>query len=302
MNNRVVAMLAILAVWIGLGLWLCNKYFCNASTTSTNISQSSLAPAAVAPADNLWSYQDGNKFSDSSKDRFAFGLSGINELNNSNAELDDELGDITGYLKANSDRELTITGYYKDSENNESLFPSLGHARANVIKSKLVALGASAKQLMIGGALLPDAKFASESGINHGIDFSFANSSADARLTEIKNRLLGKPLTVYFQTNSKRITFSESQRKDFNDMLYYMENVAGSKLNIGGHTDSVGGRRANVALSKKRADFVANYLNTNAGVNTSLMDTEGFGPAKPVATNDTSEGKAKNRRVEIVLN
>ncbi len=300
MNNRVVAMLAILAVWIGLGLWLCNKYFCNASA-SENVSQSSLAPVA-APAANLWTYNDGNKFSTSSKDRFAFGLSGINELNNSNAELDDELNELSTYLKNNSDRELTITGYYKDNETNSSLFPSLGHARANVIKSKLMALGTPAKQLMLGGALLPDAKFANASGIRHGINFGFSNSSADARLLEIKNRLLGKPLTVYFGTNQKSIEFSPTQRKDFADMLYYMENVSGSKLNIGGHTDSAGGRRANVALSKKRADFVASYLTTNAGVNTSLMDTEGFGPEKPVASNSTPEGMAKNRRVEIVLN
>ncbi len=302
MNNRVILLIALLVAWIGIGLWLCNKYFCNASP-SESISQSSLAPAAAATTAGLWNYDDGNKFSESSMTRYIYGLNGANHINAGNEELINNENAISGYLKGNPDRELEIVGHYKDNEKNNSLMPTLGHARADVVKDRLMALGIPAKQLTINGALLPEAnKWSNAKEVTHGIDFNFSAASADARLSEIKNRLFGKPLTVYFKTGENQISFSADQRKDFNDMLYYMENVSESKLNIGGHTDSAGGRRANIALSQKRAEFVADYLTTNAGVKADRMAKEGFGPNNPIATNDTSEGKAKNRRVEIILN
>jgi len=65
-----------------------------------------------------------------------------------------------------------------------------------------------------------------------------------------------------------------------------------------GHTDSVGGDAYNQKLSVKRADAVKNYL-TSKGVEKNRVYTEGKGEKQPVADNKTSEGRAKNRRVEI---
>lgn len=74
----------------------------------------------------------------------------------------------------------------------------------------------------------------------------------------------------------------------------------GPDINMGiyGHTDSKGAREMNINLSKARAASVVNYL-VNKGINRNRLKSDGFGPDKPVDTNDTAEGRAKNRRVEF---
>jgi len=72
-------------------------------------------------------------------------------------------------------------------------------------------------------------------------------------------------------------------------------------LAIGGHTDSVGSDALNDKLSQARAESVRNYL-TEAGIAAShLTSATGYGKHQPVADNATAEGRAKNRRVEIVI-
>jgi len=70
-------------------------------------------------------------------------------------------------------------------------------------------------------------------------------------------------------------------------------------LVIEGHTDNVGNSKANLALSKKRAEAVRRRL-IDRGIEASRLKSAGFGDAKPTTTNDTDEGKAQNRRVELV--
>lgn len=72
------------------------------------------------------------------------------------------------------------------------------------------------------------------------------------------------------------------------------------KLQIQGHTDNQGSRDYNVNLSKQRAASVKNYL-VGQGIDKSRLTSEGYGPDKPIDTNDTAEGKAKNRRVDFVI-
>ncbi len=70
------------------------------------------------------------------------------------------------------------------------------------------------------------------------------------------------------------------------------------RLRIQGFTDSTGDAAHNVALSNQRSDAVNQYLGSK-GVDRSRLTSEGFGDAKPVATNATAGGKAENRRVEL---
>jgi OmpA-OmpF porin, OOP family len=69
---------------------------------------------------------------------------------------------------------------------------------------------------------------------------------------------------------------------------------------IAGHTDNRGARNFNVSLSEKRAQSVRQYL-INDGVAANRLTAKGYGPDKPVASNDTREGRSQNRRVELVL-
>jgi outer membrane protein OmpA-like peptidoglycan-associated protein len=75
----------------------------------------------------------------------------------------------------------------------------------------------------------------------------------------------------------------------------------GLTMQIEGHTDSVGGDAFNVRLSEQRADSVRDFLGEQ-GVSPSSITAQGFGKGEPVATNDTAEGRQRNRRVEIVVN
>lgn len=71
-------------------------------------------------------------------------------------------------------------------------------------------------------------------------------------------------------------------------------------VDIYGHTDSTGTDAYNQTLSERRARSVADYLSTQ-GVRSVRIATRGFGKTQPIASNDTEEGRAANRRVEIKL-
>ncbi len=75
----------------------------------------------------------------------------------------------------------------------------------------------------------------------------------------------------------------------------------GLSLQIEGHTDSVGGDDFNQQLSERRADSVRDFL-AEQGVSASSITARGFGKTQPVASNDTPEGRQRNRRVELVVN
>jgi outer membrane protein OmpA-like peptidoglycan-associated protein len=71
-------------------------------------------------------------------------------------------------------------------------------------------------------------------------------------------------------------------------------------LSVEGHTDGIGSEAYNQKLSVRRAQAVADYLE-KGGIAVSRMTVKGFGKAQPVATNDTEEGRAENRRVELKI-
>jgi outer membrane protein OmpA-like peptidoglycan-associated protein len=73
-----------------------------------------------------------------------------------------------------------------------------------------------------------------------------------------------------------------------------------NKILIEGHTDSKGNDASNLALSKARAEAVQSYLATH-GIAADRMTANGLGASRPVADNNTAEGRANNRRVEIVV-
>ena len=79
-----------------------------------------------------------------------------------------------------------------------------------------------------------------------------------------------------------------------------LENNPNLKLLIEGHTDSVGSATHNMDLSRRRADAVKTVLVSQFNVETERLSTAGIGATKPIDTNDTPQGRAQNRRVELV--
>ena len=74
----------------------------------------------------------------------------------------------------------------------------------------------------------------------------------------------------------------------------------GLRLDVEGHTDSVGGDDYNQQLSEQRGESVRDYL-TAQGMAAGSVTSKGFGKTQPVASNDTAEGRQQNRRVELVI-
>jgi outer membrane protein OmpA-like peptidoglycan-associated protein len=70
---------------------------------------------------------------------------------------------------------------------------------------------------------------------------------------------------------------------------------------IEGHTDSRGGDETNLKLSTERANAVRDYLVAAAGIDASIIGSMGYGEANPIASNDTEEGRRKNRRITVVI-
>ena len=71
-------------------------------------------------------------------------------------------------------------------------------------------------------------------------------------------------------------------------------------IEVAGHTDSVGSADANLDLSRRRAAAVVAYL-ADAGVPTTRIASQGYGETRPIATNDTAEGRTQNRRIEFLV-
>jgi OOP family OmpA-OmpF porin len=80
-----------------------------------------------------------------------------------------------------------------------------------------------------------------------------------------------------------------------------MKEYPNTKAIIEGHTDSVGSDAYNLRLSNDRSNSVRQYLIKEFGVDASRLTSKGYGESRPIATNDTDEGRQKNRRVWAVL-
>jgi len=80
-------------------------------------------------------------------------------------------------------------------------------------------------------------------------------------------------------------------------VVEFMEHKLSARIEISGHTDNVGNRRANKVLSEKRAKACRDYL-VSKGIDSGRIDAAGFGDERPIASNDTEEGRQKNRRIE----
>jgi outer membrane protein OmpA-like peptidoglycan-associated protein/uncharacterized protein YidB (DUF937 family) len=73
---------------------------------------------------------------------------------------------------------------------------------------------------------------------------------------------------------------------------------AGTQIDIGGHTDNTGTPATNIQLSRQRAAAVRDYL-VQQGVSAGMLTATGYGETKPIASNDTEEGRFRNRRIEF---
>jgi SH3 domain-containing YSC84-like protein 1 len=102
---------------------------------------------------------------------------------------------------------------------------------------------------------------------------------------------------IHFATGNADIT--PDSEASLNDVVATLKEHAAWNIRVEGFTDNVGSRAANLRLSSDRASAVMNWLASH-GIDRGRLSSKGYGEGRPVANNSTAEGRAKNRRVQLV--
>lgn len=127
------------------------------------------------------------------------------------------------------------------------------------------------------------------------------HSIADSLSVALKPLKKGRVIVLhnlFFASFETRIL--PASEPALNDLYLFLSENPDVRIRIVGHTDSVGSRRDNQKLSEGRSGAVKEEM-VKRGIDPSRIETEGRGEDEPVATNDTEEGRALNRRVEFVI-
>jgi outer membrane protein OmpA-like peptidoglycan-associated protein len=122
-------------------------------------------------------------------------------------------------------------------------------------------------------------------------------ANADAFSNDLKTTGHSAVYGIYFDTGKSELK-PESQQA-VGEIVKLLKSETSLKVYVVGHTDNVGGLDANMKLSQDRGEAVVQAL-IRSGIDSSRLKAFGNGPYAPVASNDTEEGRAKNRRVELV--
>jgi len=243
------------------------------------------------------------------------------------AKVNQTFNQLSQFLRKNKDKQVTVTGLYerKDPKPVNKKFANLGLERADQIKAVLTKRGIKADQIatkalvrntlqvidkkVIGGAtyivsnkpktkpVVADNKPVADNK-NKGVQekaLDFSKATADSfkkgQRIELKN--------VQFDSGSANL--KNTSFADLNKLVNILNKNKTIKIEVGGHTDSVGDLALNNRLSKQRAESVATYL-TGKGIVKNRLTSKGYGPSKPVAANTSIAGRQANRRVEVTVN
>lgn len=138
---------------------------------------------------------------------------------------------------------------------------------------------------------------------NFGYEVKLADASAAAEMKKLQEQLdrLGRVAVygIYFDSDSS--TLKPESEATLSQIVKLLEAAPSLKLGIEGHTDNTSTRPHNQTLSEERAASVVRYL-VDHKVNAARLTSAGFADTRPVADNASPEGRAKNRRVELVKN
>jgi len=101
---------------------------------------------------------------------------------------------------------------------------------------------------------------------------------------------------VYFDVD--KATIKKESYKQLDELVNLLKLKKNMEIEIAGHTDNSGRKEYNMELSQKRAEAVKQYL-IKKGISANRIKAVGYGDTQPIATNDTPQGRAKNRRIEV---
>lgn len=187
--------------------------------------------------------------------------------------------------------------------------PYTGEQQAS--KTATYGLGAAAVCGLVGA--MDSREKARNAALGCGIVGAGVGAYMDVQEAKLREQLQGTGVQVVREGDNIRlimpgnITFetdSYNLRSNFYDVLnsvgLVLAKYADTTIRVSGHTDNTGSRQYNQHLSERRAGSVADYLVTRE-VARSRMLVQGMSFDQPIASNDTSEGRAMNRRVELYI-
>jgi lipid-binding SYLF domain-containing protein len=163
----------------------------------------------------------------------------------------------------------------------------------NSENEKLYGEKISNRRILSGEAATPPAAKPLVAELN---SYRRGEGSGDVE-SSLRNKSRVSLTDVTFETGKATIT--PDSETALNSVLGTLKEHADWKIRVEGFTDNVGAKEANEKLSADRAEAVANWL-ADHGIDRGRLSSKGYGPARPVASNKTDEGRAKNRRVELV--
>ena len=103
---------------------------------------------------------------------------------------------------------------------------------------------------------------------------------------------------IFFEVN--KYDLKNESTSELNKLIAFLKNSPTAKIEISGHTDNTGDKKSNQLLSENRAKSVYDYL-IKQGITATRLTFKGYGDTKPVASNETNEGKTQNRRTEFTI-
>jgi len=132
--------------------------------------------------------------------------------------------------------------------------------------------------------------------------FNPASAIATSTFKKIETALLKREIVPLQETHFPpgQTQLSDDTQKELDGLVAFLESHPDEHISIYGHTDSEGNTKANKRLSEKRAEAIGQYL-IKQGIEKERLVIRGFGEQFPIADNDTFEGRALNRRIDLYL-
>lgn len=284
MTNFIKALLwfILLAIIATIAHYLWGQHLCDTcDKDNTKVAVGEWSEFAIADADGKTLFKFPQGFLINNKDgsvEIAEGMSGFKDS-------------IFNYLNTHQGKELLITGKYNKEEGEP-----VGLDRANFLKDLLVKFGINPDKI-IPSAHLKDFSFDANGKFNDGVGFAFHQIS-DNRLKLVEENIANK--TLYSDFGDEDFKPDNTLVGYAYELKNYLSKYPGKKVVVTGHTDNVGEPDTNYNLGLARAKNVAEYL-MNHGVEKNDITYLSKGEKEPVADNSTDEGRAKNRRITVVV-
>ncbi len=233
--------------------------------------------------------------------------------NSSNDFLDDALyPGISGTHVTISDQNWQVRGYHNEKDRMFDGETSLVPVETNGLSHVIIWVQKARMRIYHKGSKVIDLPTVMYTPTNYNrLRFSLWSSQGTPLISNVRftsaspdtrSKLLteGKLISygIYFDVNSDKI--KPESRGAINDIAKVLAENPSIRIKIEGHTDGDGDNASNLDLSKRRAKSVKYMLTSEFSVADDRIETDGYGESKPIGNNNSSEGKAQNRRVEFI--